>query len=149
MSVFSNLVSREVDNAFLVGKRQAIIQSSTDLLKRLQVTSILSGHSGCVNSVLFSDDGNTIFSGSDDMKINTYSVSDGRLINSFKTIHTNNIFYAKELSSFYPNIIISCAADGRVVCSGKSNDTCFSMILYRLAWSKLGFFKSRVRYFFK
>eukprot|EP01035_Chromulina_nebulosa_P021342 gene21342-27651_t len=41
----------------------------------MAILSVAIGHTGCVNSVLFSEDGNLIYTGSDDTKINIYDTN--------------------------------------------------------------------------
>lgn len=77
---------------------------------------LLEGHTGCVNSILFSECGTQIISGGDDLNVNFYDL-DGEMVNHMNTIHTNNIFYAKDLPTSCCNHIVTCAADGRVVLS--------------------------------
>ena len=76
----------------------------------------LEGHSGCVNSIVFSECGSQIITASDDLNINFYNL-DGEMINHINTIHTNNVFFAQDLPSSSSNEIVSCGADGRVVLS--------------------------------
>mmetsp|Transcript_22582 Transcript_22582/g.32466 ORF Transcript_22582/g.32466 Transcript_22582/m.32466 type:complete len:564 (-) Transcript_22582:66-1757(-) len=75
----------------------------------------LTGHRGCVNSVLFSECGNLIYTGSDDTNVNIYNVHSGKLIETMNTIHTGNIFYAKDLPETHGATMITCGADGIVV----------------------------------
>eukprot|EP01041_Mallomonas_annulata_P005665 gene5665-11435_t len=75
----------------------------------------LSGHGGCVNSILIFDDGRRVITGSDDTKIKIFELSSGAHKQTISTIHTNNIFYAKDLPESNGDKLVSCAADGRVV----------------------------------
>ena len=57
----------------------------------------LQGHIGCVNSALFSECGNYVFTGSDDTRVNVYNLHTGFLEESISTahaggshVHTNN-----------------------------------------------------------
>ena len=54
----------------------------------------LQGHTGCVNSALFSECGNFVFTGSDDTRINVYNLHNGSLEESISTAHagTNTYF---------------------------------------------------------
>ena len=85
------------------------------------LTAVLKGHLGCVNTLNWSRDGKLLLSGSDDhsLIINKYSpgnLSDKQhftIVNRFQTAHSNNIFDAK----FTPgddDKIVSVAGDGRV-----------------------------------
>ncbi|KAJ1406155.1 WD40-repeat-containing domain protein, partial [Ochromonadaceae sp. CCMP2298] len=93
---------------------QRNIVGSRYLLESFEIKSRLEGHSGCVNTVLFSQEGNHIYTGSDDTNVNIYSLSSSEMVDSFSTIHTNNIFYAKDLPGTNMEVIVTCAADGRV-----------------------------------
>jgi WD repeat-containing protein 42A len=101
-------------------------------VEKLTCESVLAGHRGCVNTVLFSWDGNTIYTGSDDTYINIYdtypaetaptTASAASSMERFptercriKTKHTNNIFYVKDLPSSGGNKLVTCAADGKVI----------------------------------
>ena len=89
-------------------------KSSEVLVKRMKVSSMLTGHSGCVNSVLFSKSCETIITGSDDMHVNMYKYGQSSPIHTFNTLHRNNIFYARDLDEENGKYI-TCAADGRVI----------------------------------
>jgi len=101
-------------------------------VEKLTCESVLAGHHGCVNTVLFSWDGNTIYTGSDDTFIHlydTYALDSAPTTVSFassmqrfpaercriKTQHTNNIFYVKDLPSSGGGKLVTCAADGKVI----------------------------------
>lgn len=84
-----------------------------------QLTHILAGHLGCVNTLNWSRDGLLLLSGSDDqcLIIHKYTpchpITRFKISNRFRTAHANNIFDAK----FAPcdqDKIVSAAADGRV-----------------------------------
>lgn len=77
---------------------------------------LLNGHSGCVNSILFTDCGSLIITGADDQSIKFWDL-EGEMVNHMTTVHTNNVFFAKDLPATGCNEIVSCAADGRVVLS--------------------------------
>ena len=90
------------------------------------------GHNGCVNSALFSWNGENIFTGSSDLFIQifksnaqhlraVYHPDTSRTAERYPTEgqklrskHTNNIFYVKDLPG-NKNKIVSCGADGRVM----------------------------------
>jgi WD repeat-containing protein 42A len=93
------------------------IKQSPYFVEKLAPWKVLRGHDGCVNSVLFSDTGEFIFTGSDDTKVNIYSSNTGKLLKSINTIHTQNIFYAKDFPQYSNHIdyILSCGADGKVI----------------------------------
>jgi WD40 repeat protein len=91
---------------------------SDRLIGSYSVTKTLSGHSGCVNSIEFSDDGSLLMTGSDDRSVCIYGAEDGtdgfgcRM--RLQLRHDANIFNAVFLPSF-PNKILSCALDGKTV----------------------------------
>ena len=85
-----------------------------------QLSAILKGHSGCVNTLHWSKSGNLLLSGSDDKCLLIHKYTPGSscnqtfsLTNRFKTEHTNNIFDAK-FNPFSEDMIVSAAGDGRV-----------------------------------
>ena len=47
----------------------------------------LQGHTGCVNSALFSECGNYVFTGSDDTRVNVHNLHTGFLEESISTAH--------------------------------------------------------------
>ena len=116
MSVFKSLELRETRDSSRNHVRQCVLGSPYFVEKFDRNPVLLSGHSGCVNSILFSECGTQIITGSDDLNINFYDL-DGEIVNHMPTIHTSNVFYAKDLPSSSCNDIVSCAADGRVVLS--------------------------------
>ncbi len=76
----------------------------------------LKGHAGCVNSILFTETGNFILTGSDDKHVNIYDTENGNLLAHVPTLHKNNIFFAKDLYGYeQQGRIVTCAADGRVI----------------------------------
>ena len=99
MSIFRDLLNRETsvrgysDPLYL----QRNIVGSKYLIEKYELQSLLKGHTGCVNTVLFSEDGTRIFTGSDDTNVNIYLTETCKKIVTLPTIHTNNIFYAKDL----------------------------------------------------
>lgn len=116
MSLFQDICNRDLGAASFYDpiKFRRDVLSSRNLLERYELQRLLKGHSGCVNTVLFSQDGQHIFTGSDDTNINIYDTESGELVESFPSIHTNNIFYARDLPGSDMNNILTCAADGRV-----------------------------------
>lgn len=116
MSLDSILLNREIFGSDYRGNRifHRSIKSNESLVKRFGKIHTLKGHSGCVNTILFSESGDHLISGSDDKKIIIYDVNTGSLLVKYKTIHKNNIFFAKDLP-YSDHKIISCGGDGRVV----------------------------------
>jgi WD40 repeat protein len=89
---------------------------------------VFRGHRGCVNSVVFSDDGNTVITGSDDTCVNYYSVESGELVSSFATAHTRNIFFAKDIEFSQGTRLLTCAADGCVMVTDTSRPHCYDRV---------------------
>lgn len=116
MSVFKDLESRERCYSSRNSVRRTVLGSVHFVEKFNRNAVLLEGHTGCVNSILFSECGTQIITGSDDLNINFYDLN-GEMINHMATVHTNNIFFAKDLPVSSCNEIVSCAADGRVVLS--------------------------------
>jgi WD repeat-containing protein 42A len=92
-----------------------------------------------VNSVLFSNNGQYILTGSDDCQVHLYHTYSGQCLEKIKTAHSNNIFYAKELPS-HTNLqagddamdwILTCAADGKVFLHHRPTKT--NQLIYRHA----------------
>jgi WD40 repeat protein len=99
-------------------------------VEKLALKNTLDGHRGCVNSVLFSWDGTTIYTASDDLYVNLYDTyseyndsEDGKQDSiaaqqpkwRIRTKHTNNLFYARDIPHSNKGLIATCAADGRVI----------------------------------
>ena len=113
MSVYTALLdqargvkSRERLRTTLIGSQWSV--------ERFHVPILLTGHTGCVNSILFSDCGSYAITASDDTKINLYDVATGERTARLHTKHVNNIFYAKDLPGTNMGSLVTCAADGRV-----------------------------------
>ena len=75
----------------------SVAKASKNLIHRLTKYQVLEGHTGCVNTVVWSDDGSRLLSGSDDYYLNIYDGYSSKLIHSFKSGHQANIFSAKFL----------------------------------------------------
>ena len=116
MSVFKSLESRERCHSSANVVKQSVLGSAHFVEKYNRNAILLEGHTGCVNSILFSECGTLIITGSDDLNINFFDL-DGEMVNHMATVHTNNIFFAKDLPATSCNEIVSCAADGRVILS--------------------------------
>ena len=118
-SVFRSLASRESRSSASFGVRQSVLGSSHLAERFDQEPVLLEGHTGCVNSIHFSECGSQIITASDDLNINFWDLS-GEMINHMTTIHSNNVFCARDLPSSSGDEIVSCAADGLVVLSNVS-----------------------------
>lgn len=115
-SVFSSLESRERRGSSSYKVRKSTLGSSYMAERFNEDPILLNGHSGCVNSILFTDCGSLIITGADDQSIKFWDL-EGEMVNHMTTVHTNNVFFAKDLPATGCNEIVSCAADGRVVLS--------------------------------
>ncbi len=118
MNIQSTLLQREISPVSL---RRNILTSKS-LIQRYTKGFSLLGHEGCVNSILFSDDGRNVITASDDTKIKIFNVFNGKILKTIATKHTQNIFHAKDLPESNGDIIVSCAADGQVIQTLLSND---------------------------
>lgn len=129
-TLFQTLRDREYKyqpNAFI----RSCFKRSTYLVEKLEVFHVLSGHNGCVNTILFSDDGKHAFTGSDDTYCHIYDVESGQLKQRLSTRHTNNIFYVKDLPMSQGSTLVSCAADGRVLLTDINKDSCIQLFSHR------------------
>ena len=79
-SIFSNLQRRNLGQTGLPLTFQHSAASSLDLVKRLELKAVLEGHTGCVNTVSFSEAGDLLVSGSDDKRIMLWNFYTGRLL---------------------------------------------------------------------
>ncbi|PKK67249.1 WD40 repeat-like protein [Rhizophagus irregularis] len=87
------------------------------VVKRFSKPVSLTGHDGCVNTVIWNDAGNLILSGSDDCRLKIWSPFDRPekpLVHSIPSGHTSNIFSAKFMPKTNDRHIVSCACDGIV-----------------------------------
>ncbi len=84
---------------------------STTTLKK---THTLKRHTGCVNTCAFTNDGNGLLTGSDDMSIKLWDWRNGEQRTHMSTLHTGNVFQAIQLHRWREDAVVSCAADGNV-----------------------------------
>ncbi|CAG8761050.1 9230_t:CDS:2, partial [Gigaspora margarita] len=94
------------------------IHSDPYIVKRLRSFESLKGHEGCVNTVVWNNNGDLILSGSDDCRLNIWSPfekPEAPLIHSIPSGHTANIFSARFMSHTNDRHIVSCSADGIVL----------------------------------
>lgn len=95
---------------------------SLDLTHRLQLDRKLDKHEGCVNTVSFTQDGEWLVSGSDDLYVNIWNWQTGQTALGFHSGHRNNVFQAKTLPESGNKTIVTCAADGQVRAAFISED---------------------------
>ena len=118
MSVYQDLLWRELGDVRQRGDPLTFrrdVLGSQYLLETYSLRGLLKGHTGCVNSVLFSNDGGFIYTGSDDTDVNIYEIDSLKKVETLRTVHTSNIFYARDIPGSDMNLVLTCAADGRVV----------------------------------
>jgi len=118
MSVYQDIYWRELGDVRKRGDPLTLrrdVMASRYLLETYALKGVLAGHTGCVNSVLFSYDGGCIYTGSDDTNVNIYDTESLQKTDTVATVHTNNIFYARDMPGTDRNLLLTCAADGRVV----------------------------------
>lgn len=93
-------------------------QRSRSWVHRFEVTSVLNGHRGCVNTIRWSSDGEILVSGSDDMMVHLWRLGPHlsghatRPSACLPTLHRHNIFDA--IMTGDKQSIVSCGADGYV-----------------------------------
>ncbi|KAJ1554580.1 hypothetical protein HK096_002890, partial [Nowakowskiella sp. JEL0078] len=92
------------------------------LISRLTLSRVLRSHTGCVNTLDWSENGNYLASGSDDARICIWrfcnsvrsdsTISpDPYLLTSIKTGHLSNIFDCKFMPSTDSRVVVSCSLD--------------------------------------
>jgi WD40 repeat protein len=106
--------------AFTPATEQDRVTASPAFVHRFRLRENLTAHDGCVNTVVWTPDGESAITGSDDCKIALWSMrkSGGKSVPMcrFNSLHTNNIFSAKLLGARLEDgsRLVSCAADGQV-----------------------------------
>eukprot|EP01006_Ploeotia_vitrea_P042614 TRINITY_DN66639_c3_g9_i3.p1 TRINITY_DN66639_c3_g9~~TRINITY_DN66639_c3_g9_i3.p1 ORF type:complete len:388 (+),score=29.94 TRINITY_DN66639_c3_g9_i3:25-1188(+) len=84
-------------------------------IRSLTLQQKLRKHSGCVNTVAWSGDGDFLVSGSDDCDLNIWNHNDGlSLRHTIRTGHTGNIFCGKFVPHHGNRNVVSCAMDGNI-----------------------------------
>ncbi|KAK9238062.1 WD40-repeat-containing domain protein [Lipomyces kononenkoae] len=112
MSFGRQLLDRELDRGNAIKR----VYSSRKWVDDLELTHQLYGHTGCVNSLCWSADGQYLASGSDDTYINIYSTEmpSYPLKLRFSTGHSNNIFSIKFMPQTNSSVVVSAAGDSEV-----------------------------------
>lgn len=85
------------------------IITSKKLLEDFSLCYIIGGHIGCVNTILFNQDGSLAITGSDDMTIQLHNIYTKKLELKIQTLHRGNIFDVKEIPETLCKQFISCA----------------------------------------
>ncbi|KAK9809355.1 hypothetical protein WJX73_008283 [Symbiochloris irregularis] len=106
------LYGRAVGTCVAEGVRTSS-SNSRDLLERLDAR-VLDGHNGCVNTVSFTPEGDTLISGSDDQAIILWDWEKGSSRLIYDSGHRDNVFQARAIPHTNNSTIVSCAADGQV-----------------------------------
>lgn len=79
----------------------------------LVLEQVLTGHSGCINSIEFSDDASLLITGSDDTHVCLYDTGTWTRRAELSTSHIRNIFNAVMVPGTGGAELISCGLDGR------------------------------------
>lgn len=115
------------------------IYGSKEWIDDLDIVNELSGHTGCVNALCWSNSGRLLASGSDDTYLNLYSyqpessTAPFALNTTLMTGHSANIFSVKFMPHSNDQTLVTCAGDSQVRVfdiehSGRSTDSsAFSM----------------------
>lgn len=85
-----------------------------DYVQRLNQSSLLKVHKGCVNTVFWDSKGRYLLSGSDDLRLVLTDPFTGQIVLQYKSLHRANIFSAKFLPGYDSRRIVSCSGDGIV-----------------------------------
>ncbi|XP_060176234.1 uncharacterized protein LOC132606660 isoform X1 [Lycium barbarum] len=88
--------------------------ASKDLVLRLDIFRKLKKHTGWVNTVSFSADGDILVSSSNDRKVILWDWETGKTLLPFHSGHDDYVFAAKIMPHTNNRSIVTCAADGQV-----------------------------------
>ncbi|XP_071956649.1 DDB1- and CUL4-associated factor 6-like [Antedon mediterranea] len=91
--------------------RRSII-GDANFVQRLKLDTKLAVHSGCVNSICWSENGETILSGSDDKHLVVTNGHTRTKVASIISGHRANIFCAKYIPVSRNKLVVSCSGDG-------------------------------------
>eukprot|EP00871_Galdieria_phlegrea_P004301 jgi/Galph1/4872/GphlegSOOS_G3562.1 len=83
----------------------------------------IESHSGCVNTIHWNQRGTLLISGSDDTKLKIWDTSRRKLVRSWDSGHTANIFCARFMPLTDDSVVVSCAADSQVRVSNLAKQT--------------------------
>ena len=89
-------------------------QVTKEFIERLGLENQLIGHEGCVNCVQWSDNGELLASGSDDLHVIVWDPFRGRVVRSLTTGHGGNIFSVKFMPQSGNNLVATGAADHKI-----------------------------------
>ena len=85
-------------------------QVTREFIERLGLEKQLLAHEGCVNCVQWSDNGELLASGSDDLHVIVWDPFRGRVVRSLNTGHAGNIFSVKFMPRSGNNLVATGAA---------------------------------------
>lgn len=116
------------------------LQTAKSLMQRLELETELEHHTGCVNCLEWSEDGQILASGSDDYHIVIWDPFRHKVVKDLMTPHRGNIFSVKFMPKTDSQKIVSAAGDSRIY-GFDLNDTdtpifkcsCHAMRIKRLA----------------
>eukprot|EP00794_Sanderia_malayensis_P000199 gene199-813_t len=111
--IFTNLGRRETGCLRPLEIFDAV-RGSGVFVKKLAKWRVLTGHNGCVNTIVWNDRGNLILSGSDDCQLNVYDVDRNAMLHSIRSGHRANIFSAKFLPLSSDEKVVSCCGSGTI-----------------------------------
>ncbi|XP_074645517.1 WD and tetratricopeptide repeats protein 1-like [Tubulanus polymorphus] len=86
-----------------------------DLVRRIGLEAELEGHKGCVNCLEWNEKGTLLASGSDDVNVIIWDPFRHKRLISIPTVHQGNIFSVKFLPNSNDNILVSGAADNKIL----------------------------------
>ncbi|KAK9453552.1 WD40-repeat-containing domain protein [Dipodascopsis uninucleata] len=123
------LLTRELK----VGSSNGMLYSNRSFIKRMDLTHQLYGHSGCINTLCWSNDGIYLLSGSDDTHVNIYTTAESSypLKLRFPTGHTHNIFSVKFMPQTNNSVVVTAAGDGEVRVFDLQNGSAKRREIYR------------------
>jgi len=113
MSVSQNLFQRE-SNILSSREFRQNHHVTREFIERLGLQRQLVAHEGCVNCVQWSDDGEYLASGSDDLRVIVWDPFRGRVVRSLTTGHGGNIFSVKFMPQSGNSRVVSGAADHKI-----------------------------------
>ncbi|EER20530.1 conserved hypothetical protein [Perkinsus marinus ATCC 50983] len=104
-------------SAFVDFNRRGVL-GCKDWIERYSLGAKLEGHRGCVNSVLWSEDGAFVISGSDDKDVRIWREQGGssqwKCVTTLETGHSHNIFCATFVPGSCSREVVTCAGDGEL-----------------------------------
>ncbi|KAJ1653845.1 hypothetical protein IWQ61_006113 [Dispira simplex] len=85
------------------------------MIEQLRITNVLDGHTGCINTLQWSSNGQWLLSGSDDTRLCLWRADQNyELVAQCNTGHVANIFCARFMPCTSDSVVVSCAGDGQI-----------------------------------